>query len=113
MNLGGFDLEGPFDDPEQLRDEPGVYVVLGIRSGNAGDILDVGETGWNFPSGQGLRRRLKSHNRRWCWEEHKVNGTIKFAVLYEKDGEKRLRIEEALRRFYKPPCGTDPWQLTQ
>jgi len=111
MNLAGFDFDGPFDNPDQLREEPGVYVVLSISPGRPDVVLDVGESGWNFPRGQGLRSRLNSHNRRGCWEEHVLNGIIAFAVLYEKDGNERLRIEETLRRFYRPPCGTDPWQL--
>lgn len=113
MKLGDFNFEGPFHTVDQLREEPGVYAVLGSRPGSLDAILDVGESGWNFPRGQGMRSRLKSHSRRQCWEKHSINGTITFAVMYEKDGEKRLKIEEELRRLYRPPCGTDPWQLVR
>lgn len=111
MKLGDFNFEGPLNTVDQLREEPGIYVVLSIRPGSPDAILDVGESGWNFPAGQGVRSRLRVHSRRQCWEEHRLNGAIAFAVLYEKDGEKRLRIEEKLRRLYRPPCGTDPWHF--
>jgi len=37
--------------------------------------------------------------------------SLAFAVLIERDGEKRLRIEQSLRGAYRPPCGTDPWDI--
>lgn len=113
MNLCGFDFVGPYSDPDELKEDAGVYVVLSIRAGKPNMILDIGEGGWNFPQGQGVRSRLKSHNRRTCWEEHSQGGLIAFAVLYERDGTQRLKVEEALRRFYQPPCGTDPWHINR
>lgn len=75
-------------------------------------VLDVGETGYNVArGGQGLRHRLRGHERQSCWEQHRGEGTLAFAVLYEADGEIRLRVEKALRWDHRPPCGTDPWHL--
>ena len=108
VNLCGFNFEGPYDSPDELREGAGVYVVLSVRPGKHDIMLDVGESGWNLPQGQGVRSRLKSHSRRTCWEEHSQGGLIAFAVLYERDGMQRLKVEEVLRRFYQPPCGTDP-----
>ncbi len=112
MNLSGFELEGPYINIDDVTDKPGVYVILSIHEGKPPVVLDVGESGWSFSQGgQGIKSRLKSHNRRSCWEKHRGDGTIAFAVLYEKDGETRLRIEERLRRSFRPPCGTDPWDI--
>lgn len=104
MKLGDYEFEGPFTDPYDVKELPGVYVVL------SGDkVLDVGEAGWRYrKGGQGLSKRLRGHPRQRCWEEHRGTGVITYAVLYEPDGEKRLKIEEALRQQYNPPCGETP-----
>ncbi len=104
MKLAGYEFEGPFSDPYDVKELPGIYVVL---SGDS--ILDVGEAGWRYrEGGQGLSKRLRGHPRRRCWEEYQGTGAITYAVLYEPDNDKRLRIEEALRQAYDPPCGTTP-----
>ena len=99
MKLAGYEFGGPFPDPYNVKELPGVYVVLSLK------VLDVGESGWGK---QKMSTRLRTHKRRQCWDEHRGNGDIAFAVLYEPDGDKRLRIEEALRQTYNPPCGTTP-----
>ena len=108
MKLGSFDFEGPYTNTDNIREEAGVYVVLSLRPERSPTVLDVGESGWNRPRGQGMRSRLKSHERRSCWEEHRGDGNIAFVVLYEPDGDRRLEIEKALRRSHHPPCGTEP-----
>lgn len=53
MKLAGYDFEGPFADPYDVKELPGVYVVLSLR------VLDVGESGWAYRErGQGMSRRL-------------------------------------------------------
>lgn len=104
MKLAGYEFEGPFTDPYDVKELPGIYVVLG-----GDNVLDVGEAGWRYRErGQGLSKRLRRHDRKSCWEEHRGTGDIAFAVLYEPDGDKRLEIEEALRSCYNPPCGVTP-----
>lgn len=104
MKLAGYEFEGPFSDPYDVKELPGIYVVL-----SADSVLDVGEAGWRYPEGgQGLSKRLRDHPRRRCWEKHQGTGAITFAVLYEPDGEERLKIEEALRQHCNPPCGETP-----
>jgi len=109
MLLDGFVFEGPFHNLDEIRDEPGVYVVLGLRPGEEPVVLDVGESGWaHSEGGQGVRQRLKKHDRKRCWEENVPYGAaIVFAVLYERNGFRRLDIEERLRKFFEPPCGTN------
>lgn len=107
VKLGGFDFEGPYTSADEIREEAGVYVVLSLRPERS-PVLDVGESGWNWPRGQGMRSRLKSHERRSCWEEHRGDGYIAFVVLYEPDGDRRLKVEKALRRSHHPPCGRGP-----
>ncbi|RKY36919.1 MAG: hypothetical protein DRP72_03615 [Candidatus Omnitrophota bacterium] len=108
MKIGGLEFKGPYRDINEIDDDAGVYVVLSLYPDGKFEVIDVGESGWNIPQGQGMRRRLKSHSRRKCWEQHLETGSLAFTVLVERDGEKRLRIEELLRKTYRPPCGTNP-----
>lgn len=63
MKLAGYDFEGPFTDPSEVKELPGVYVVLNFG------VLDVGESGWRFhEGGQVLGTRLRHHDRKLCWE---------------------------------------------
>jgi hypothetical protein len=111
MKIGTFEFKGPFLDIEGIEDDAGLYVVLSLHPDGAFEIIDVGEGGWNFPTGRGIKKRLKSHNRRPCWERYLGGGSLAFAVFYERDGEKRLKIEEELRQIFRPPCGTYPWHI--
>ena len=112
MKFNNYNFQGPFSNVEEIRDEAGIYVVLSLCPDSLPVVLDVGESGWNQPQGQGIKRRLRGHKRRHCWEEHRGDGKIAFSVLYVPDGSRRLEIEKELRLFYHPPCGTDPpsWQ---
>lgn len=40
-----------------------------------------------------------------------TTGDISYAVLYEPDGDQRLKIENTLRRHYHPPCGQTPGMM--
>lgn len=63
MKLAGYDFEGPFTDPSEVKELPGVYAVLNFG------VLDVGESGWNYQAGgQGMSTRLQHHDRKLGWE---------------------------------------------
>ena len=63
MKLAGYDFEGPFTDPSDVKELPGVYVVLNFG------VLDVGESGWRYhEGGQGMSTRLRTHDRKLNWE---------------------------------------------
>jgi len=108
MKLASFNFSGPFTDADEIREEAGVYVVLSLRPQRSPAVLDVGESGWNWLQGQGVRSRLRSHERKLCWEKYRGDGNIAFVVLYEPNGDRRLEIEKTLRQSYHPPCGTEP-----
>lgn len=106
MELGGYRLEGLFFDSEEVKDLPGVYVVLSVR------VLDVGESGHTYrtstPRGYTkplyIRARLRNHDRRSRWEENRGQGEIAYAVIYEPNDERRGQIEEDLRKKLNPVC---------
>ncbi|MBI4233358.1 MAG: hypothetical protein HY686_02860 [Chloroflexi bacterium] len=111
MKLLDFDFEGPFTNLDDIRDDPGVYVILSMLP-DRHFLLDVGETGYNWPrGGQGLRRRLKGHDRRPCWEQNSQGGAFAVVVLYESDDRRRGEIEDELRWRFEPPCGGDAWKV--
>ena len=63
MKLIGYDFEGPFTDPSDVKELPGVYVVLNFG------VLDVGESGWRYrEGGQDVSTRLRTHRRKRDWE---------------------------------------------
>ena len=63
MKLAGYDFEGPFYDPSEIKELPGVYVVLNLG------VLDVGEGGYNYQrGGQCINKRLQNHDRKKQWE---------------------------------------------
>lgn len=63
MKLAGYDFEGPFNYPSDVKDLPGVYVVLNFG------VLDVGESGHRYrEGGQGLIGRLHTNKRKLDWE---------------------------------------------
>jgi len=98
-------------DIRKINEDAGVYVVVSLHPDGKFEAIDVGGSRWNIRKGQGMRKRLKSHSRKECWKQHLGTGSLAFAVLIERNGEKRLRIEQSLRRAYRPPCGTDPWDI--
>ena len=88
INLYGFDFEGPYPNIEEIEDKAGIYVVL---CRNNFDVLDVGTAGEGmWPNSQGMKRRLKGHNRKSCWEKHCKNGQLSYAVMYIRAKEQRL-----------------------
>lgn len=62
MKFGDYNFEGPLSI-EDVKELPGIYVVL-----RGATVLDVGESGYNFPHGQALNKRLRTHERRPRWE---------------------------------------------
>ena len=101
MRISGMDFDGPCG-LHDLRDEPGVYIVLDRFAGkNGGTMLyciDVGES-------DKVHSGVACHGRRACWKVQ-IQGAPAFAVRYTgDDGEARRRTERELRGFLSPPCG--------
>ena len=105
INLGKHEFE-LYRSPREIKIEKGVYVIL-CKKDDKCEVIDVGESGWSIWSKQTVGKRLSSHNRKNCWEKY-CDGELLYAVLAEEDGDKRLKIEEELRKEFRPPCGTGP-----
>lgn len=101
MRIDGIDFDGPCGQHE-LRDEPGVYIVLDKFDDRYGGTMlyciDVGES-------DKVYSRVGSHDRRACWDINK-QGALAFAVHYTRgDDDARRRTEQRVRGHMSPPCG--------
>lgn len=102
MRIYGIDFDGPCVQHE-LRDEPGVYIVLDKFDDRHGRTMlyciDVGES-------DKVYSRVDSHDRRACWNINK-QGALAFAVRYTGgNGDDRRQTEQVVRDFLSPPCGS-------
>ena len=98
IQLGKYNFEGPFDTTSDLREQSGVYAILG-GNGNGSEqwkIVDIGES-------EGIRSLVENQDHANCWKrqqhprltcaEHDCNELV------------RVRIEQTLRAEFNPPCG--------
>lgn len=110
ISLAGYDFHGLVVEPEGLHAQQGVYVVVCLVSGKPHCVLDVGTAEGGAWGGGNIRKRLKRHDRRRCWQEH-CHGTIAYGARYVSEVETRLEIEDELRWKLDPPCGVSPWAV--
>lgn len=96
IQIGNFNFEGPFRDPASLRDQSGVYTVLGGNGTNTWKIVDIGESAQ-------VQSRVPSHDRANCWNRNRGSG-LAYAAYYCSERD-RMRVEQELRAKYNPPCG--------
>lgn len=98
ITLAGIKCEGPYLSTGHLRDQSGVYVILGRNSSNWEIVLDVGES-------QAVRSRVENHDRKSQWKAQGYK-QLGVAVIYVPNQQDRLRIEQHLRTQFNPPCGS-------
>ena len=96
IRIGKYSFEGPLDDPSDLRNESGVYAILGRRTiHHLWTPVDIGES-------EDVKKRVETHDRKYCWK------TVGYAYLsyvaYYCNATDRSIIATELRDFYDPPC---------
>ncbi|MXZ50553.1 MAG: hypothetical protein F4073_07500 [Rhodobacteraceae bacterium] len=96
INIENCSFEGPFASTSNLKDQSGVYLILGNHSGDNWNLVDVGESSQ-------VKYRIDNHDRKVCWNQQNY-ANLKVAVLYT-DENSRMRIEAELRSQYNLPCG--------
>jgi len=121
MEIAGYEFTGPVTDATKIPlDGSGVYVVVCLVDGDVHCCLDVGKA-------RQLGDRLRSHNRRGCWEEH-VHGEIAYCYkitsgTWDRDleadpithspGGSRSQMAgttSELQWKLDCPCGRNPWR---
>lgn len=104
LDVIGMPFDGPCYTAAELRDVPGVYVVVDVRRDRRGRIwhacIDAGMS-------ERVRSRVSTHDRYGCWIRN-VRGSLAFAAMYTDDADFRAVLEEAVRALFGPLCGDRP-----
>lgn len=119
INISGYEFEGPYNSPDEIKEDLGVYVILCLVDGKPHCVLDIGTSQGGSPRTRkgiptvtrtgNLRYRLRKHPRKECWKEN-THGTIGYAVLYISNTAERLGIERELQWKFEYTCGNNDWK---
>jgi len=96
IKIGNYNFEGPVIDFMKLRDQSGVYAVLGGAVASPWTVVDVGESAQ-------IRSRLSCHERALCWKRQR-HPILAYAAWY-CDANQRVQVEQEIRTRYMPSCG--------
>lgn len=96
IKIGNYNFDGPFDSLNPLRNESGVYAILGSNGSGEHVVLDVGESST-------LRDRVARHDRQNQWRQCGYR-MLSVAVHYT-NAVTRTLMERELRNTFKPRCG--------
>lgn len=98
INRWGYEFDGPYFDPNDLSEDPGVYLVECLDN-NERTILDVGES-------DNVRNRVFNHDRKACWIENCKERIYYSAayMIYTPEEEKR-ELESRIRNSENVICG--------
>lgn len=96
IKIGSYNFEGPFGNTGALRNESGVYAILGSNGPGEHIVLDIGESAT-------LRDRVARHDRQDQWRQCGYRG-LSVAVCYT-NAMTRMFMERELRDSFKPRCG--------
>jgi len=91
-------FEGPFLTKRELKQAPGVFILLCTTGKGTTYIVDAGES-------ENVRQAIEDSPNRHCWVSN-CKGTISVAVLYtpELDRKGRKEIERIIRSRDFVPC---------
>ena len=96
INIINYTFDGPFSSVNDLKNQSGVYVILGNHGSGNWKVVDVGES-------SDVKTRVSNHDRADCWKQQGYSN-LTVAALYTNEA-RRMEIESQLRRHFKPPCG--------
>ncbi len=97
IKIGNYNFDGPHGDTSKLKNQSGVYVILGRNSGtDTWNVVDIGESAT-------VRDRVENHDRSSCWKRQRYSQLQ--AAAYYCIEQQRMKIERDLRNRFNPPCG--------
>lgn len=96
IQIGTYNFEGPFSSVDALRNESGVYAILGSNGSGEHVVIDIGESAM-------LRNRIAGHDRQDQWRQCGFRWVL--AATYYTNAMNRMLIERELRNSYRPRCG--------
>jgi hypothetical protein len=97
--LDNLNAEGPYSNTDSLKEQSGVYVILGRNNDfESWNVLDVGESAT-------MQSRVNYHDRQNQWSRCGYSN-LAVAPIYLQDNEKlRRSVESMIRNKYNPRCG--------
>jgi len=100
FKLGNYSFVGPHTSIDSLKDRSGVYAIV-CKAETEYFLLDVGES-------SRVRTRIENHDKKECWIKN-CKGQLTIFVHYTPffKQQKRIFIEQELRKLYDPTCYTD------
>lgn len=96
IKIGSYNFDGPWSSTDSLRNDSGVYAILGSNEPGRHVVLDVGESAT-------VRDRVAQHDRHDQWRRCGYR-TLHVAACYT-NAATRMLIERELRNTFKPACG--------
>ncbi len=96
ISIINYTFDGPFSSVNDLKNQSGVYVILGDHGAGNRQVVDVGES-------NDVKTRVSNHDRANCWKRQGYS-KLTVAALYTNEA-RRMEIESQLREHFKPPCG--------
>lgn len=98
MTIQNYNFDGPYTSTNELKNIPGVYVILS-QLGSDYSPIDVGESEY-------IKSRIENHDRKDCWNRNSL-GSLCVSVHYTSHltEVKRREIESEIRGHLNPPCG--------
>lgn len=97
IKIGGYNFDGPFPNTDNLRNQSGVYVILGRNANHENwNVVDVGES-------EDVKERVSNHDRADCWKRQRYQQLA--VAVYYCDARTRMKVEQELRAQFNPPCG--------
>jgi hypothetical protein len=96
ITINNYNFDGPFTSENGLKQQSGVYVVLGNNGSGNWNVVDVGES-------NDVKTRVSNHDRADCWKRQGYSNLA--AAAYYTNEANRMAIEKELRAQFNPPCG--------
>lgn len=96
IKIGNYNFDGPFSRHDALRNESGVYAILGSNGPGQHVVLDVGESAT-------LRDRVARHDRQDQWRQ--CGFRVLTVAAHYTNAMSRTLMERELRTAFKPRCG--------
>lgn len=96
VQQGHYKFDGPHTSVVGLLQKSGVYVITTVVEGYH-KVVDAGES-------SDVKSRVTGHDRAKQWEKHVADRL--YVSAYYCNEQSRMLVENAIRQFHNPPCGT-------
>ena len=95
FEISGYVFEGPFSIPQDIEQESGVYLVLGLTEDHKAIVVEVGAS-------DNIQNAVETHANKDCWE--KLRGialAFGYLLIQDSNGSNRSEIMGNIRSSNK------------